>query len=96
MRIAVHLMLAKLDGCYDDEDESNEFDLGVQYLMDDMITFPRVESEPGSRVDATGCMSYPICKGLVPEDFEGGSLTWLGIRLASSRSEERRVGKECV
>ena len=29
MKIAVHLMLAKLEGCYDDEDESNEFDLGV-------------------------------------------------------------------
>ena len=77
MKTHVHLMLEKLEGCYDDQDETNEFDLGVQYMMDDMITFPRVESQPGSCVDATGCKSYPIFKGLVPVDFEGGSLTWL-------------------
>lgn len=69
MKIPVHLMIEKLDGCYDDLDETNQFDLGVQYMLEKMITFPRV--------DAAGWKSYPIFKGLVPNDFNGGSLTWL-------------------
>lgn len=69
MKIPVNLMLKKLDNCYDAEDDTNQFDLGVQYMMEKMITFPLVE--------AAGWKSYPIFKGLVPNDFKGGSLTWL-------------------
>ena len=70
-------MLKKLEGCYDEDDETNMFDLGVQYMMPRMITFPRVESSVSCANNAPGCTSYPVFKGLVPDNFEGGSFTWI-------------------
>lgn len=77
MKVPVHLLLKKLEGIYDEDDETNTWDLGVQFMSPRMITFPKVVSSKNSANIATGCKSYPVFKGLVPDDFDGGSFTWL-------------------
>ena len=77
MKAPVHHILEMIDGCYDKADESNTFDLGVQHLTGSMITFPKVEEYPGCGANLPGFKSYPVFKGLVDEDFEGGSFTYV-------------------
>lgn len=80
MKTPVHLILAMIEPYYDNEDETNTYDLGVQYMSKDMVTFPRVEMNPGDGVDLEGFKSYSTMKGLVPEGFTGGSFTWTAPR----------------
>ena len=77
MKAPVHIILNMINKCYDKEDERNTFDLGVQYMTGDIITFPKVEKYPGCGENLPGCTSYPVYKGLVDEDFEGGSFTYI-------------------
>jgi hypothetical protein len=86
MKTPVHLLLRMIEGIYDDEDEENAFDLGVQYMSEDIITFPRVEERPGSG-NLPGCKSYSVFKGLVPDNFNGGSFTWKGSNAALQGDE---------
>ena len=76
MKTPVHLILQMIDDFYDADNEDNTFDLGVQYLDDKVFTFPRVEKRPGCGEDLRGFKSYPLFKGLVPSEFDGGSFTW--------------------
>jgi hypothetical protein len=87
MKTPVNLIIDMIDGCYDPLNHSNTFDLGVQYMTNSVITFPRVEEQPGSGQSLPGCKSYPVFKGLVPRDFDGGSFTWK----SASRVEESEL-----
>ena len=76
MKTPVHMIVKMIKPYYDPLDESNTFDLGIQYLSNDMVTWPRVETDKGDGVDVPGFKSYLILKGLLPADFTGGSFTW--------------------
>ena len=43
MKTPVHLILRMIEPFYDQEDMTKTFDLGVQYMFQDMVTFPRVD-----------------------------------------------------
>jgi hypothetical protein len=60
---------------YDNLDKSNTFDIAVEYAMKTIPTFPRVSIGPGFPT-LPGFKSYLMFPGLVPPDFDGGSLTW--------------------
>ena len=77
MKAPVHSIMEMIIDCYDKADETNTFDLGVQYMTGEVITFPKVKKFPGCGENLPRCKSYPVFKGLVPDDFEGGSFTYV-------------------
>jgi hypothetical protein len=86
MKTPVHLLLRMIESICNDEDPENAFDLRVQYISKDIITFPRVEERPGSG-NLPGCKSFPVFKGLVPDNFTRGSFTWKGSNAALQGDE---------
>ena len=51
----MHIILEMITDCYDKADEFNTFDLGVQYMTGEVITFPKVEQYPGCGANLPGC-----------------------------------------
>lgn len=74
-------------GCYTSTDLEVGISEPVRQLFCLLDYLHRVESSPGSREDATRCTSYPVFKGLVPNDFEGDCSNVLAIEVAHISEE---------